>query len=89
LADKSGEVLQTIVSYMEAAADQVRNIATASEEQSATSEEINRATEEINRISTETSTAMQESSQAVQKVAELALNLDNVMKTMSETEGEN
>jgi methyl-accepting chemotaxis protein len=83
LADKSGAVLKSIVSDMESAADQVRNIAAASEEQSATSEEINRATEEINRISSETSTAMQSSSQAVHKVTELALNLDKIMKEMS------
>ncbi len=62
LAGKSGEALAEIVKLVDAAADQVRSIATAAEQQSAASEEINRSIEEINRISSETTQVMGESS---------------------------
>ncbi|MFZ5812298.1 MAG: methyl-accepting chemotaxis protein [Thermodesulfobacteriota bacterium] len=69
LAGKSGEALSEIVKLVDAAADQVRSIATAAEEQSSASEEINRSIEEINRISSETSQVMSESSHAIQDLA--------------------
>ncbi len=69
LAGKSGEALSEIVKLVEAAADQVRSIATAAEEQSSASEEINRSIEEINRISSETTQVMSESSHAIQELA--------------------
>ena len=52
------EVLQEIVSMVDNASDQVRAIATASEDQSATSEEITRSVHEINGISGDTAKAM-------------------------------
>ena len=58
LAKRSGEALAAIVGLVEAAADQVRSIATAAEEQSAASEEIGRTVDQINRISGETAQAM-------------------------------
>ena len=51
-------MLKEIVTIVEESADQVRSIATASEQQSAASEEINRAVEDINRISGDTAQAM-------------------------------
>ncbi len=69
LANQSGEALGEIVALVDTAADQVRSIATASEQQSATSEEINRSVNEINRISSETADAMRQSSQAVTDLA--------------------
>jgi methyl-accepting chemotaxis protein len=72
LANESGEALRQIVGRVENAVDQVRAIATAAEEQSATSEEINRATDDINRISIETSQVMREAAQAIQEVATMA-----------------
>ena len=69
LANKSGEALQEIVHLVEVSTDQVRSIATASEEQSAASEEINRSIEQINRISSETASAMNQSAQAVGDLA--------------------
>jgi methyl-accepting chemotaxis protein len=83
LANESGRALKEIVSRVDNAADQVRSIATASEEQSATSEEINRATDDINRISMETSQVMLESAQAIQEVASMASRLNSVIERMA------
>ena len=69
LAKRSGEALAAIVGLVEAAADQVRSIATAAEEQSAASEEIGRTVDQINRISGETAQAMGQSSRAVEELA--------------------
>jgi methyl-accepting chemotaxis protein len=87
LANESGRALKEIVGRVDNAADQVRSIATAAEEQSATSEEINRATEDINRISTETSQVMVESSQAIQEVASMASRLNSVIERMAANDG--
>ena len=57
-AAQSGEALAHIVHSVEFAADQVRAIATASEQQSATSEEINQTIVKINDISGHTALAM-------------------------------
>lgn len=64
--------LQEIVGLVDRATDQVRSIATASEEQSAASEEITRSVDEVRRISEETSQAMRESAQAVSELAHQA-----------------
>ena len=63
----------------ESTADQVRAIATASEEQSATSEEIARSVSEINSIALETSRAMQEATHAVGELAQQNTNLVKLM----------
>ncbi|MEF2230510.1 MAG: methyl-accepting chemotaxis protein [Pseudodesulfovibrio sp.] len=83
LANESGRSLKEIVSFVDNAADQVRAIATAAEQQSATSEEINRATEEINRISVETSQVMNEAAQAIQEVSSMASRLNTVIEDMT------
>ncbi|WP_218064758.1 methyl-accepting chemotaxis protein [Desulfolutivibrio sulfoxidireducens] len=80
LAVKAGAALDEIVSLVDLTTDQVRSIATASEEQSAASEEINRSIEDINRISSETSDAMRQSAQAVGEMA----NQSQVLKTLIE-----
>ncbi|WP_288230721.1 methyl-accepting chemotaxis protein, partial [uncultured Desulfovibrio sp.] len=49
-AGKSGEALQQIVEMADSTADQVRAIATASEQQSASSEEINNSITQVNAI---------------------------------------
>ena len=79
LAQGSGESIQTIVGIVTSTADQIRAIATASEEQSAASEQITRGTDEIHSIATETSQAMNESSHAVNDLARLAGNLQDVI----------
>jgi len=82
LANESGEALRQIVALVDTATDQVRSIATASEQQSATSEEINRSIEEINRISSETSDAMRQSAQAVGELASQTQNLRALIDRM-------
>jgi methyl-accepting chemotaxis protein len=82
LANSSGESLTQIVGLVEAASDQVRSIATASEQQSATSEEINRSVEEINRISSETADAMRQSAQAVSELASQTQSLRGLIEKM-------
>ncbi len=75
LASASGESLAAIVSLVDAAADQVRTIATASEEQSATSDEINRSLDSVSAVSSETSMAMKEASHAVESLTKQATSL--------------
>ena len=86
LANASGVSLREIVSLVESTTDQVRSIATASEEQSSASEEINHSIEDVNRISTETSDAMRQSAQAVAELANQAQVLKNLIEEMK-TEG--
>ncbi len=69
LAEQSGRALGEIVRLVDAASDQVRSIATASEEQSSASEEISRSIEQVNTIAQETSKAMGEATQAVDELA--------------------
>ncbi|MBG3875943.1 methyl-accepting chemotaxis protein [Desulfovibrio oxamicus] len=80
LARRSGESLREIVRFVDAAADQVRGIATASEQQSAASEEINRAVEQVSAISAETAQAMREAAIAVNELA----NQSQVLKRLVE-----
>ncbi|SNR64944.1 methyl-accepting chemotaxis sensory transducer with Cache sensor [Humidesulfovibrio mexicanus] len=84
LANRSGEALTQIVRMVETATDQVRSIATASEEQSSTSEEINRSIEDINRISRETSDAMRQSAQAVGELAVQTQSLRSLIEKMKQ-----
>jgi len=78
-AKQSGVILQEIVGMVEATADQVRGIATASEQQSAASEEINHTTEDVRRITDETAAAMEHSTQAVSSLARLAQELNSIV----------
>ncbi|WP_243362198.1 methyl-accepting chemotaxis protein [Fundidesulfovibrio terrae] len=87
LANKSGESLKEIVSIVEVSSDQVRAIATASEEQSAASEEINRSVEEVNQISSETVQAMEQSAQAVVELANQAQVLRGLIEEMQSEGG--
>jgi methyl-accepting chemotaxis protein len=79
LAERSGEALTEIVTVVEAAGDQVRSIATAAEQQSATSEEINRSVDSINAIASETAQAMSQSAQAVSDLARQAQELNSLI----------
>jgi methyl-accepting chemotaxis protein len=83
-AEKSGAALREIVNMVEKTADQVRGIATASEEQSAASEQISRSTEEINRIAAETAEAMTQSAQAVSDLSRLAQDLKSIITDMQQ-----
>ena len=87
LAGKSGEALNAIVGLVDLSTDQVRSIATASEQQSAASEEINRAIEDISRISSETSDAMRQSAQAVTELAGQAQVLSRLIDELKSEGG--
>ncbi|WP_034627074.1 methyl-accepting chemotaxis protein [Desulfocurvibacter africanus] len=78
LAKRSGEALDEIVPLVDATTDQIRSIATASEEQSKASEEINRHVSEVNRISSETAEGMTHAHSAVGDLAALAQQLRDV-----------
>ncbi|SNR62938.1 methyl-accepting chemotaxis sensory transducer with Cache sensor [Humidesulfovibrio mexicanus] len=84
LAEESGAALAEIVSLVDAASDQVRSIATASEEQSSASEEINRSIEEVNIISSETSQAMGEAAKAVSELAEQSQMLQKLIAKLEQ-----
>jgi len=75
LANRSGAALQEIVNVSDSAADQVRAIATASEEQSSAMEQISRSTEEVNRIASETADAMTQAEAAINELSGLAHKL--------------
>jgi len=87
LANTSGESLRQIVSLAEVTTDQVRSIATASEEQSSASEEINRSIEDVNRVSMETSEAMRQSAQAVGELAHQSQILKSLIADMRADSG--
>ncbi|WP_232088802.1 methyl-accepting chemotaxis protein [Desulfovibrio desulfuricans] len=78
----SGTALEEIVSMVDTTADQVRAIATASEEQSATSDEINRSVNEINEIGIKTAQGMRDANTAVSGLKQLSQTLDALLKTM-------
>ncbi|WP_432735299.1 methyl-accepting chemotaxis protein [Maridesulfovibrio sp. FT414] len=82
LADNAGRSLTEILSLTDEVSDQIRSIAAACEEQSATSEQINRAVDEINHISVETSDAMRQSSEAIMDLAAQAQKLKSIIDHM-------
>jgi len=87
-AQESGNSLAAIVHLVEAASDQVRAIATATEEQSAATEEISRSIVEINAISTETSTTMTQAAKAVADLASQAAALQDLIEAMEQEASE-
>ena len=81
-SEKASRYLQEIVELAENNADQVKNIATASEEQSSASEQVNQSTEEVNRTAKEASETMQQSAQAISELNKLAQDIDSIVKQM-------
>ena len=84
LSNRSGEVLRAIVTGVETSADQIRSIATAAEEQSATSEEINKAVEEINGIATATAQGVSESMRALDDLNAQTGRLRDLIRELKE-----
>ncbi|MFV0347183.1 MAG: methyl-accepting chemotaxis protein [Halodesulfovibrio sp.] len=84
LAGRAGDSLEAIQGVAVSTADQVRSIATASEQQSAASEQIARSAEEINRIAGETSQVMVESGKAVNEVARMAHTLQSIVEQLKQ-----
>ncbi|MBQ3060303.1 MAG: methyl-accepting chemotaxis protein [Desulfovibrio sp.] len=81
-ANSSRAALEDIVGNADTTADQVRAIATASEEQSAASEEINRAILEVNDIAGLTVQSMHEAAQAVDRVSGQAHALSQLVEEL-------
>ncbi len=84
LAGEAGDALGEIVTVIEQTGDNVRDIAAAAEEQSATSEEINRAAGEISVIAAQTAANMSQSSDAVADLARLAQELRSIIRNMQQ-----
>ncbi len=84
LAGDAGQSLDEIVTIVHETADQVRNIATASEEQSSASEQISRSVDEVNRITEDTAEVMQQSSQAITRLADMATELSDLIVRLKE-----
>jgi methyl-accepting chemotaxis protein len=82
LAGQSGQALAAIVTLVDRTTDQVRSIATASEEQSATTEEINRSVMDISRISSETAEALRQSAEALAGLTEQTRMLRGIIDSM-------
>ncbi len=85
LATVAGDALHSIVEIVQANADQVRAIATASEQQSAASDEISRGADEVNQIALETADSMRRSSEAVEELAELAEELRKLIEELQQS----
>ena len=84
LANQSGRALQEIVATVEATADQVNAIATASEEQSAASEEINQSIVQVNDMAKQTADAMGEAAKAVSDLAAQAQGLTELIQELKQ-----
>ena len=81
-SNKSGESLNEILEMVEHTADEVRTIATASEEQSATSEEITKSIAEVNDITSTTSEAMREAAKALESLRRRSQELVTLIEEM-------
>lgn len=81
-ANQSGAVLGEIVSMVDNTADQVRAIATAAEQQSASSDEINRFILEVNDIAAETASSMKEAAIAMEELSRQSQILNGLIDHM-------
>ncbi|RQD75315.1 methyl-accepting chemotaxis protein, partial [Desulfonatronospira sp. MSAO_Bac3] len=84
MAKQSGRALEEIVQLISAAADEVRSIATATEQQSTSSEEINASLEEISRLSSSTAEAMEHSDQAISELVKQVNMLQDLVRELKE-----
>ena len=82
LAGRAGALLNSILKLVEDTADQIRNIATASEQQSCTSEEISRTVSEVNSISAQTSDAMHRALSAVADLRHQTQEMVNLVEDL-------
>jgi len=81
-SNKSGEDLKEIVGMVDQTADEVRAIAAASEQQSATSEEINKSVADVNHIAASTSQSMQVAMKELESLRALARSLMDLIEHM-------
>ena len=82
LAGRSGDSLSEIVSLIDLTSDQMRAIATASEQQSATSEEINKALDVVRHISDATTEAMEHCTTSVDTLLAQAQDLNALVRQL-------
>ena len=81
-ARNSGSALVEIVANVQATADQVQAIATASEQQSAASEEINHSISLVNETTSQTAVAMGEAAKAVNELSTQASRLTDLIEEL-------
>ncbi|WP_243312542.1 methyl-accepting chemotaxis protein [Fundidesulfovibrio agrisoli] len=82
LAGGAGRTLMEIVARIEGTADQVRAIATASEQQSQASEEINQAVSAVSQIAVRTSEEMISAGRDLERLSGAAANLKDLVDGM-------
>ncbi len=82
VANNAGEALAGIEEMIKNTAEEVRSIATASEEQSATLKEINTSTDEIHDITLSVSESSIASNQAVSQLMNITSNLENIVENL-------
>lgn len=81
----SGQALQNIVSLAGTAADQIRSIAAATQDQSVTSQQITRSTDGIRCIADETATIMNQAATAIRNQAQQAEELQNLIEKLKQS----
>lgn len=82
LATSAGNALGQIVKMVQGSADQVRSIATASEEQSAASEQITQRTGEVNQLAEEMTKAMESAGTSVEDLVFQTSRLTTIINTL-------
>jgi methyl-accepting chemotaxis protein len=84
MAEGSGAVLGRIVDQAGRIADMVRNIATASEQQSATSEEVSSSVAHINELSQDLTSRIAEAGERIREVRSMANHLAKLVEQFRE-----
>ncbi|WP_028575010.1 methyl-accepting chemotaxis protein [Desulfonatronovibrio hydrogenovorans] len=82
LASSSGRALEKIVDLIEDAAQQVRSIATATEEQSAASEQVEKSIEDIRRIAEDGAKVMERSARAIGDLTRQSQELQDLIREL-------
>ena len=80
MANKAGESLREIIKASSKVLDDVKQVASASEEQSITAEQISKSVESISNISNESSDAIQQVASSADDLNKLTNNLQNLIR---------
>ena len=83
LSNMAKSLLEEMVNISNDSLNQIRSIATAAEEQSATSEHITRSTEEVNKISQETNEIMKKTSTSTKQITTMIQQLNEMILKIS------
>ncbi len=84
LSERSGQALSRIVELVAGAGDQVRSIAAAAEQQSATTEAINTSVGDINSLAAKAADTLDHCADAVRELADLANNLNELIRGLQQ-----